>query len=122
MVPDATYSRQDYGAANVPYLPNPYTKYGNQSYQQPRPTNPSYGAAAGYGVYPSNSARSHGHTDAQGSVPPSKDLYSARMPAASPLPQTFGDDDVYGGITSVDAMEDHMANRHQARNLHVANE
>jgi len=122
MVPDATYSRQDYGAASAAYLPNPYANY--QPYPQTRSTSPNYGAAAGYGAYNSNSTRSYGYPDEQASVPPppSKDLYQARMPPASPLPERFGDDDVYGGMTSIDMMEDHTANRHQVRTLHVANE
>jgi len=118
MVPDATFNRQDYGAASAAYIPNPY---GNQAYQQPRSVSPVYGATAGYGGYGPNSTRTYGYAEAPAPAPPMKDYYRNKMPQASPLPEHFGDADVYGGMTSVDVMENHTTNR-QPRNLHVANE
>lgn len=122
-VPDATFARQDYGATNPgAYMPNPYNTYANPVYQPPRSTSPMYGGGPGappgnaYAGYPANNSRGYAYGDAP--APPSKDVYKERLPASNPLPDTFGED-VYGGITSVDLMENYTGNPHATRNLHV---
>lgn len=126
-VPNPAYFRPDYGGAygtantsNPTYnnlMPNPYTTYGNPVYQPPRSPSPVY-----TGVAPGND-NMVAHPGARSPSPPggAQEMTRGPSPLLPPTDTDMHEDDVYGGITSVDRIEARMGNSSIPRALQVRN-
>jgi len=129
-MPGAAHVRQEYrnphGVVDSDYdvMPNPYTMYGNPAYQSSR--SPTYGAGATGNGYQINNAPTDyapqttllNNSRAPTHAPPVKDMGMARVPPSSPLPDTFGDNDIYGRATRLE----YLGAMNVPQALRVANE
>ena len=89
-------------------MPNPYTMYSNPAYQSScAPTNGVGATGNGYQINNAptdyapqttllNNSRAPTH------APPVNDMGMVRVPPPSPLPDTFGDNDIYGRATRLE--------------------
>lgn len=127
-IPGVAYNHYDNGVSrgfpNTSYnvMPNPYTTYGNPVHQPVRLPSPTYGAAVtvnAVGVAGPSANGSFAQSTSRAPPPVAKGQDLNKIPAMAPLPDTFGDDDAYGGYINRAETVDHG---NIPRALHVANE